>query len=106
MRTGDGHLPGGAVLGPFDGNAKSKFLLYRRCCEEEGVISACVCVKDCVTCSFAWATAVATGEARAGADCWFRATPESLSGHGVVDVAQDAPDNPFEDREPVVDCAP
>lgn len=96
----------GSVLGYFDGNPSGKFLLYRKCCEEEGIISDCVCVKDCVTCSFAWAAEVATGTRHSGAECWFKATPDSLSGHGMVDVAEDAPDNPFVDRSPVADVAP
>lgn len=86
----------GSVLGPFDGVASTVALFYRKECEEGyRRISGRTCVKDVVTCSFRSAAMVATGDARAGAECWFRATPESLSGQGVVDVAQDAPDNPF-----------
>lgn len=90
----------GSVFGPFDGVASTVALFYRKECEEGyRRISGRTCVKDVVTCSFQMAARIATGDAHAEAGCWFRATPESLSGQGMVNVAEDAPDESFKDLE-------
>ena len=92
----------GSIVAVFDGSASSKFLLHRRSCEELKRIDCCICHDECVFESFEWAAVVVTAKAGARADAWFKCTPESISGNGVVEVAEDAFDNPYKDY-PLVD---
>jgi hypothetical protein len=105
-RDGDVWICAGSVVAPFDGAATCKFLLHRRTFEAVGSIADNACVRDCATCSFEWAAVVVTARADARASDWFEATPESLSGRGVVEVAEDALDEPFENTPLVDDGGP
>ena len=87
----------GSVVALFDGVTASKFLLYRRCCEESGKIIGCICEEAVVTNSFEWAAVVVSAKKGATADFWFTATPRSILGNCVVDVAEDFLDNPYKD---------
>lgn len=96
-KGGDMTICKGSIVSFFDGVTASKFLLHRRDCEKSKRISKCICHRDVPTNSFEWAAVVATATKGMKADCWFAATPESIAGHGVVEVAEDALDNPYVD---------